>query len=311
MYHTTHSYECHDPSTCVNKLRLIHMDDTTHSHMSWPIYMCEHVTTHSYMWHDSFTHVMTHSYVWTCHDPFIYVTRLINTLSICPQTGWKDSWYNRNSSAKAVFTEMSSSRAFSRSVSIAISRSVKAQLESRSQLTSSNDSRSIHLRVVSRNVQSSHVTYPSVLSWHRWWDVTLVMTQVMGRDSYDMCTTESCHLPLSHVTYAWVMSHIYESCHMCMRPVTYAWVMSRITESCHVRLSHVTYQWVLSHIPQSYHMQLRRVAYASVMSHIYQRVKLRVAESGHKSPESCHVRLSRVTYYYVTQRLEAHALVTW
>jgi len=282
MYHTTHSYECHDPSTCVNKLRLIHMDDTTHSHMSWPIYMCEHVTTHSYMWHDSFTHVMTHSYVWTCHDPFIYVTRLINTLSICPQTGWKDSWYNRNSSAKAVFTEMSSSRAFSRSVSIAISRSVKAQLESRSQLTSSNDSRSIHLRVVSRNVQSSHVTYPSVLSWHRWWDVT-----------HMIC------VPLSRVICRWVMSHMHESCHIFMSHVTCVWGLSPMHESCPVSLSHVTCDWVMSHTSESYHISLSHITCNYVVSHMQVSCHIYTSESSCESLSQVTSPLSHVTCDWV------------
>ena len=47
---------------------------------------------------------------------------------------------------------------------------------------------------------------------------------------------------MSHVTFAWVMSHLHESCHICMSHVTFAWFMSHLHESCYICISHVTFE---------------------------------------------------------------------
>jgi len=63
---------------------------------------------------------------------------------------------------------------------------------------------------------------------------------------------ESCHIWMSHVTYAWVMSYMNESCPIWMSHVPY--------ESCHIWMSHVPcpiwmshviFEWVVGHIIES------------------------------------------------------------
>ena len=49
------------------------------------------------------------------------------------------------------------------------------------------------------------------------------------------------HMWMSHVTRAWVMSHMNESCHIWMSHVTHEWVLSRMYGSCHIWISHVTH----------------------------------------------------------------------
>jgi len=49
---------------------------------------------------------------------------------------------------------------------------------------------------------------------------------------------ESCHVCMSHVTYEWVMSHIWRS------RVSDEWVMWRMNESRHRWMSRIAYEWV-------------------------------------------------------------------
>jgi len=55
----------------------------------------------------------------------------------------------------------------------------------------------------------------------------------------DSCILPSLPLPMSHVPYNWVFTHLSH--------VTHIWVMSHTSESCHTHLSHVTHIWVMSH----------------------------------------------------------------
>jgi len=97
------------------------------------------------------------------------------------------------------------------------------------------------------------------------------------------------HIWMSHVAYAWVMSHMtashmYESCHVCTIHVCigkFEWVMSHMNESCriwmsHIYMSHVMYAGftcVLTHMNESCRICMSHVTYEFftfvwVMSHI-------------------------------------------
>ena len=67
---------------------------------------------------------------------------------------------------------------------------------------------------------------------------------------------------MSHVTHAWVTSHMDGSSHTHTHDVKYAMIWT----------SHVTYEWVMSHLNESCHTCMSHVTYGRVMSH-----------------ESCHV----------------------
>ena len=57
---------------------------------------------------------------------------------------------------------------------------------------------------------------------------------------------ESCHISMSHVTYAGATCHFQE-----ISRLSYTWVMSHINESCHIGMSHAAYQWVMSRTKKS------------------------------------------------------------
>ena len=102
-----------------------------------------------------------------------------------------------------------------------------------------------------------------------------------------MC--ESCLLCVSHVSYVWVMSRMYESwlfcrvrlydvsmcvsimsfmcesCFSCIRHVSYVWVMSLMCESCLWCVSHVSYVWVMSLMRESCLLCVSHVSYVWVM----------------------------------------------
>ena len=57
---------------------------------------------------------------------------------------------------------------------------------------------------------------------------------------------------MSHVSYTWVTSLMYESRLWCMSHVSYVWVTSLMYESCLWYMSHVSYVWVMSLIYESF-----------------------------------------------------------
>jgi len=101
---------------------------------------------------------------------------------------------------------------------------------------------------------------------------------------------------MSHVTYEWVVTHIWIS------HITYGWVISYMDESCHIRMSLVTYEWVLSHMKEKYYIRMSRVTKSQVTNSsccIYMR---------HVTYEflvSCHTRMSPVTYEWVISHMNA------
>ena len=73
---------------------------------------------------------------------------------------------------------------------------------------------------------------------------------------------------VSHVTVAWVMSHMNESCHTWMSHITCEWVKSHMNEPCHTWMSHATHTWVMSHMNESCHIWMSHVTYEWVMLHL-------------------------------------------
>jgi len=86
-------------------------------------------------------------------------------------------------------------------------------------------------------------------------------------DTHNRVTLQ--HMPLSHATFEWVMSRMYESCHVGMRHDAH------MAESCHVRMSHVTCkwvvytrshdEWVMSHMNESCPIWMSHVKYEFVV----------------------------------------------
>ena len=79
----------------------------------------------------------------------------------------------------------------------------------------------------------------------------------------------ACHVWMSHVIYAWVMSNVNDSyrawrlwtSHVTVAAMTHSSSklkashqprMLRLNASCHVWMSHATYTWVMSHMDESY-----------------------------------------------------------
>jgi hypothetical protein len=100
--------------------------------------------------------------------------------------------------------------------------------------------------------------------------------------SFHIYTCSTC-LYMSHVSYIWVMSLIYESClihmsvvHVCVLMMVYVyhgvrvWVMSLIYESCLLYMRHVSYTWVMSHTHESCLLYMSHVSYIWVMSLMYE-----------------------------------------
>jgi len=146
-----------------------------------------------------------------------------------------------------------------------------------------NTSRHIWMRRVTYECVTRHVTYENV---------TLQMnesrhTQVTAHMTYDPVmshTNESRHICSSHVTYAWVTSHMIQSCHRRMSHVTYDPVMSHTNESRHIWSSHVTYEWVESHMNVTLHvtLQMNESRHTQVTAHTYEWVESQMNASCHR-----------------------------
>jgi len=169
--------------------------------------------------------------------------------------------------------------------------------------------------------------------WYRKWDLRTRSTSVVyaplsprktldtpflkhhrSTESFIHQTRPAQEMPMSHVTYEWVLLHMNESCHIHQtRPaqeIGYQsciseWVMSHTNESCYIwmshvtyikqdlhkrsvsvmyfRMSHVTYEWVLLHMNESCHIHQTRPAQEIGISPVFQN-------------ESCHIRMSHDTY---------------
>ena len=73
---------------------------------------------------------------------------------------------------------------------------------------------------------------------------------------------------MSHITHAWVITHMNESCHTWMSHVIHEWVVSHMNESCHTWMSHVTHEWVMSHMNESCHTWMSHITHELVTSHM-------------------------------------------
>jgi len=68
-----------------------------------------------------------------------------------------------------------------------------------------------------------------------------------------------------HDSFARATPHVNESCHMLMSHITYEWVMSHMwmSQVTHVNESDHTCWWVMLQVDESYHAWLSHVAYSS------------------------------------------------
>jgi len=74
----------------------------------------------------------------------------------------------------------------------------------------------------------------------------------------------SCHIWMSHTTYAWVVNMIVNMIEACIiSGVTYEWVTPHINES-RLWTSHVS--WLISHMSESHHIWMSHISW--VMSHM-------------------------------------------
>jgi len=104
--------------------------------------------------------------------------------------------------------------------------------------------------------------------WYRKWDLRTRSTSVVyaplsprktldtpflkhhrSTESFIHQTRPAQEMPMSHVTYEWVLLHMNESCHIHQTRPAQEIGISHVfqNESCHIRMSPVTYEWVMSH----------------------------------------------------------------
>jgi len=126
---------------------------------------------------------------------------------------------------------------------------------------------------------------------------------------------ESCLIYMSHVTYVWVMSHMYESCHICMSHVAHMkrpmlkcrWqvmsrtrhVMSRMRQVMSP-MRHVSRDWVMSQMHESCQrgkVMRKDACWSSRRWNIRDKLCHKWVMS--RINESCHICMSHVTYQWV------------
>ena len=143
---------------------------------------------------------------------------------------------------------------------------------------------------------------------------------------------------MSHVSYVWVMSPIYESCLLCMSHVyikcrkvytkclfynvSYIWVMSPMYESCLLYMSHVSYVCVMSPIYEScllcmshvscvwvtYYML--HVTYSSSYFWLHIHYILHITHTFHITHYSC-ILIARTARFWEFPRLTLHPRSRW
>ena len=120
----------------------------------------------------------------------------------------------------------------------------------------------------------------------------------------------SCHTWMSHVTWEWVMSHMDQSCHGWVSRVSYDCVVSDVNESCHTRfLPCIMSPWHDNNATSCSTLQhtathCNAVAtHCNTLQHTATHCVLRLhACVMSNMNESCHVRMSHVTYQWVMSR---------
>jgi hypothetical protein len=115
--------------------------------------------------------------------------------------------------------------------------------------------------------------------WNIWY-VMCVYWYTMSHVSYLWVMSpiyESSLSSMSHVSYLWVMSPIYESSLSSMSQVSHLWVMSPIYESCLPSMSHFSHLWVIFPIYESCIPSTSHVSYSTCAAYVTYDLQYRLA----------------------------------